>query len=429
MQKSKLKCCPQCKTQTTDFAKNKARHDGLHSWCTPCGKNNAKLKQQAKVKQREEEQFRDGEEWGVIPGYSKYEASTHGRLRQIEKKLLLTGSIQKGYAVTAMVNNAGKTMNIKFHRIIVSTFLPNPHQHPTVNHIDKNRSNNCLDNLEWASMQDQISHQSAFGPKPKTTTGQTIGTSCLDDLPGEEWRDVVGDISGRMVSNNGRLKFYFGRSKHVLRITNGSRNSDGYLSANIKLACGKYLKTTMHRLVAEAFLPNADVFPIVNHKDGDKTNCHVENLEWVTAKQNIQHAYDNSLISGKRAIVQIDRNAEVVRHWNSIREAAEQLGITRAGIMSVLSGRSIFSRGFHWVYEESFEHFSEDCLRKNKARTKDIVRCCAETGAVLAIYASAHIAANAINAMLSVKCSQSNLSACARGERVSAYGFAWSYVE
>lgn len=433
MQESKLKWCPQCKTQTAAFAKNKARRDGLNSWCTPCIKHNAKLKQQAKVKQREEKQFRDNEEWRVIPGYSKYEASTHGRIRQIEKKLLLTGSIQKGYAVSAMANNAGKTTNIKFHRIIASTFLPNPHQHPTVNHIDKNRNNNYLDNLEWASMQEQIAHQYAIGSKPKTNKGQTIGTFCLDDLPGEEWRDIKGDTSSRRVSNKGRLKFYFGRSKGVLRITNGSLNSDGYLAVNIQLAGGKYLKTTMHRLVAAAFIPNPDVLPIVNHKDGIKTNCLVENLEWVTAKQNIQHAYDNSLISGKRPIVQIDKNGEVVCHWNCIREAADKLGITRAGIQNVLCGKSIFSRDFHWVYEENLEQFSKECLRKNKTASKAIARCCKETGAVLATYASARIAANAINAMYNAKYSekavQSNVSQCARGKRASAYGFTWSYAK
>ena len=122
-------------------------------------------------------------------------------------------------------------------------------------------------------MKEQITHQKAVGREMKTTKGRKIGTAFLDDLPGEVWIDVAGDVSGRMVSNKGRLKFYHGRSKHVFFITNGSLNPDGYISANIRLSCGKYYKTTMHRLVAKAFLPNPNNLPIVNHKDGNKTNC------------------------------------------------------------------------------------------------------------------------------------------------------------
>ena len=75
---------------------------------------------------------------------------------------MLKGSTRKGYVVSSMINDFNKTMNIKFHRIVALTFLPNPHHHPTVNHIDKNRSNNRSDNLEWASMKEQITHQNSI---------------------------------------------------------------------------------------------------------------------------------------------------------------------------------------------------------------------------------------------------------------------------
>lgn len=79
-----------------------------------------------------------------------------------------------------------------------------------------------------------------------------------------------------------------------------SNHSVGYKQAAIRMIDGTFKVMKVHRVVATAYLPNTEGKYSVNHKDGDKTNNHVDNLEWATMKENIRHAYDTGLAVAKQ---------------------------------------------------------------------------------------------------------------------------------
>lgn len=126
-------------------------------------------------------------------------------------------------------------------------------------------------------------------------------------LPYEIWRDIKGYENKYQVSNLGNV-----RSVDVIvnnRLFNGKvisqrfkgNNPDSYLTVNLKLNSNSKTKF-VHRLVAEAFIPNTDNLPQVNHKDECKTNNHWDNLEWCSAQYNANYGTRNDKIMKSRIV-------------------------------------------------------------------------------------------------------------------------------
>jgi len=163
----------------------------------------------------------------------------------------------------------------------------------------------------------------------------------------EVWKDVPNYEGLYQVSSFGRVRSLPRKHSPTIRIMKLMVNSRGYLVIILsKYGVKKGFK--LHRLIAEAFIPNSYSKPQVNHIDGDKRNNSLSNLEWCTSSENIRHAFDTGLkfaCKGEdhgRSTLTRDQAEEIkYEHKDlSVIQIAELYGITRGAIYHIRKGRT-----------------------------------------------------------------------------------------
>lgn len=177
------------------------------------------------------------------------------------------------------------------------------------------------------------------------------------DKDGEIWKDVVGYEDKYMVSNLGRIKsvrYYNGRNEAIRKLT---PDKDGYLTVVLcKNNKPKTLK--VHRLVAEAFVPNLSNLPQVNHKNGVKSDNRVENLEWCDGKYNVNYShsyiYHDSITHIMKPVIQLSMKGEFIRKFESTRAAAREIGTTNnSHISEACNGVLKQYKGYIWRWDNT----------------------------------------------------------------------------
>lgn len=183
----------------------------------------------------------------------------------------------------------------------------------------------------------------------------------------QEWKPVVNYEGLYVVSNDGQVKSLF-RYKRTLKQSVGKH---GYCTVEL-FKNGKSKRLLVHRITAQAFIPNPNCFPQINHIDENRLNNSVNNLEWCTAKYNANHGTRNerirqhndystnerkqiARINGKKVskrTIQIIPNGIEIR-YESAKQASIKTGIDHSHICDAAKGKRKTAGGCRWEYERS----------------------------------------------------------------------------
>lgn len=172
----------------------------------------------------------------------------------------------------------------------------------------------------------------------------------------EIWKNIPNTNDNYQISNLGNVRSRHNKYTHKIDLEyhylNPYTTKKGYLTVKIK---EHKTSRVIHRLVANAFIPNPNKLPQVNHIDGNKTNNRVENLEWCTNKYNVNHAfkmglYDKKLNSIRKPINQYDLKGNLINKWNSAEEIKNTLNIHHTS--DVCKGIRKTAGGYIWRYAD-----------------------------------------------------------------------------
>ena len=165
------------------------------------------------------------------------------------------------------------------------------------------------------------------------------------------------DLENYFISRDGKI-FNSKNNEVAKSITNG------YYIVKIKKK-----SYSIHRLVALTYIKNLNNHPVINHIDENKLNNKVENLEWVTQKENC-NSHTKS-ISHERKVIQKDLEGNVIKVHNSITEAAHSIGLTRHAVNKVCLNINITAGCYKWEYENAEYNYETNVDLINTKEIKD----------------------------------------------------------
>lgn len=241
---------------------------------------------------------KDNYTWTPIPGFEKYKICPEGKILSTKNKIMKP-YLSDGSLYIKLISDENKHKHYRIQILVASIFIENPNNFKFVKFKDKNVLNVNKNNLEWAN-----------------------NTSKNEDLPGEIWEPVIGfpkyEINPKGI-----------RSAKTHEILSSQLSSYGYPSVSLYIDTNIKRKIRLHIAMAKQYIPNPNNFPVVNHKNGIKTDYRIENLEWTTQSLNMIHAVETGLLKmnnkGRKTEL-LDEYYNIIKIFSNHREAADHIG-------------------------------------------------------------------------------------------------------
>lgn len=316
-------------------------HDGTYY---PTANEIRKEEKEQKIKK-----LLDSGKWkhGILNGHKTiYLVSKNGDILNMNTLRLVNGTINSGGYRTSILwyydsDGSMKCANTRHHRFIAETWIPNPENKPEVDHINRNRINNRVENLRWVTSSEnntntnrsRFLYRPAIGLKVEEIKTCMRSILCDTSMTTERIVDIYNvheffakklinltqylDSEG-LIAMDGTVDFLwrpinlstYGATADKYRISpygliindrgfvyTGHLSNDGYNKISIAISTSSENKNHLHiavgRLVALTFIPNPENKPQICHLDGIKINEWISNLQWATGKENVRHSFEN----------------------------------------------------------------------------------------------------------------------------------------
>jgi hypothetical protein len=317
------------------------------------------------------------DETTVLEKFPHYTIHRDGRVYSHYVKRFLSSHVKDGkryFYINLEEDGKKKRKTVAQHQLLAEAFIPNPEGLPVVRHIDGDGLNNEVENLEWSTRKDimkkaydegeimrasrSVAQYSKDGEyirsfesvqeasKEAGCSSQYMSRICAEkkEYSGcmwlyEEEKDVptkkelrqmktLSDHPAYKISRDGKI--YSALTNRYLCQTD---RRDGYCRICIQ---GK--KYYVHNLMAREFFgppPHTLIVPVVNHKDGNKSNNTIENLEWIEFSGNISHAHENDLIPAKLPpVIRYDLEGKEIARYKNVATAAREVDKKHSSILA-----------------------------------------------------------------------------------------------
>lgn len=339
------------------------------------------------------------EVWKPIKDYEKYyEVSNLGNVKSLHKnKQKILKPCKSGEYLRVVLQKNGTSKTNSIHKLVIQHFNETSTPDQCINHIDGNKVNNNINNLEWCTFRQNTKHaiqKKIFIAKTFRVSQYTLDKKELIRIFNsiKEAMDVTGIRDSQICANcknkTSSAGVYFWKYTDFeykpTPIPDGGKSLDGYLNYIITKNGEVYSKShkkfmakrinsgyeyislgngnkkkekkdfSIHYLVAKLYIPNPNNYPMINHKNSIKTDNNVNNLEWTTYSENMkQFAMEKICIP----VNKLDYKGKIIDTYKSIASASRECDISASCISMVLSKNNNrkTAGGFKWEYNKNKE--------------------------------------------------------------------------